>query len=183
MHYPGSIKESHFEFHNKHPWKITKWDSNRNCPPRSQYQTSHLWQVFGRGGTLSFFSSFFSSLAGPILTKAADLLHFLSFLRMTAGSASPTSVALFFDGSSTMEFMPSIAAIDFITLFLHFEHNKSTDTTVFCKKNKKQNFTTLAGSKLGIYPRERVQRESKIQKKKANCLEKEEYSVYTWNNL
>jgi hypothetical protein len=39
-----------------------------------------------------------------------------------------------------MEVMPSIDAINFITLCLHFEQRSSTDTTVFCKNTEESDW-------------------------------------------
>uniref|UniRef100_A0A2P2JVT6 Uncharacterized protein n=1 Tax=Rhizophora mucronata TaxID=61149 RepID=A0A2P2JVT6_RHIMU len=48
------------------------------------------------------------------------------------GSASPITVTVFFDGSRTIDVIPSICATKCITFCLHFEQSISTDTTVSC---------------------------------------------------
>lgn len=110
------------------------------------YQTSQPWQILGRLWIWTwedtYLSSFFSSLGGPILTIIADLLNFLTCLIIFTGSASPITVAVFFEGSRTTEVIPSIAPINFMTFCLHFEQSSSTDTTVFCIKKRARVFST-----------------------------------------
>jgi len=89
-------------------------------------------------------SSFFSSLGGPMLVIAADFLNFLTLQMIFTGSASPITVTVFFDGSRTIEVIPSIVAINFITFFLHFEQSSSTDTTVFCTEKIKSVSSVLS---------------------------------------
>ncbi|CAK9176393.1 unnamed protein product [Ilex paraguariensis] len=75
---------------------------------------------------------FLSSLGGPILIFCAEFLNFLTILMILTGSASPVTVAVSFDGSRTIEFIPSIFESNFITFFLHFEQSRS-----MTKKKKK----------------------------------------------
>lgn len=92
-----------------------------------------------------------------MLTKCADFLNFLTFSMIFAGSASPITVTVFFDGSRTMEVMPSMVATNFITLSLHFEHSSSTDTTVFCNRESAVRSCSDSDSqKQSIYELEKV---------------------------